>query len=447
MSMDSTTARYLAELDHPIFPLPESYSAKIRFAGRYLSRPVFLGAQEFSGLECDLSLVRSALSTLPQRLYDGDLRAFIRAVGMTEPQAECVIRCGGPSPRALTHMARADLYRDSTGFRLLEWNLGSTVGGVECVDMCRALLAVPEMAAFLAKEGLTYADTYEAVLEALRSETGYPVGTNPVVALVESPRTFPESEAMMYDKAARLADYGLPTAVGHLGELARSKGRLCLRGKPIDVVYRTSTIDDMLIHVGDGLLEALLSAAESREVVIFTPLDSEVYGSKGALALLSDPAGQIGLIPEEQDACARLLPWTRPVHAGEVLLEDGSRVDLLAYVLEHQNDLVLKPSLSYGGNGVVVGADPDITPAMWRNVLAQAVNGSYVVQRLVRPVPELFPSATSGRLAAWTVAWGAFMMRQGYAGMVTRAVPADAGAGIVNFTKGALVGCGFHAQA
>lgn len=77
---------------------------------------------------------------------------------------------------------------------------------------------------------------------------------------------------------------------------------------------------------------------------------------------------------------------------------------------------------------------------------AQAVDGSYVVQRLVRPVPELFPSAVPGRLTAWTVAWGAFMMRQGYAGMVTRAVPAETGAGIVNFTKGALVGCGFHAQ-
>ncbi len=447
MSTDSITARYLAKLDHPLFPLPESYSAKIRFAGQYLSRPVFLEAQEFSRLEHDLSLVRGALSTLPQRLYDGDLMAFARAVGMTESQAACVTRGGDPSPRALTHMARADLYKDATGFRLLEWNLGSTVGGVECVDVCRALLAVPEIAAFLAQEGLVYADTREAVLETLLSETGYPAGTNPVVAAVETPGGFPDAKVMMDDKAAHWADRGLPTAVGHLGELARSNGRLCLRGEPIDVVYRMFTFEDVLSHVSDGLLEPLISAAECGEVVIFTPLDAELYGSKGALALLSDPHGQIGLTPEERDACARLVPWTRRVHAGETSVEDGTRVDLPAYVLDHQDDLVLKPSLSYGGSGVIVGADPGITPAMWRNGLAQAVNGSYVVQRLVRPVPELFPSATAGRMTAWTVAWGAFMMRQGYAGMVTRAVPADAGAGIVNFTKGALVGCGFHAQA
>jgi hypothetical protein len=448
MPADSITARYLAELDHPIFPFPENYSAEIRFAGRYLSRPVFLEAEEFSRLERDLSLVLSALSTLPHRVYDGDLRAFARAVGMTESQADCVTRSAGPSPRGLTGMARADLYKDATGFRLLEWNLGSPLGGIECVDVCRALLAVPEMAAFLAREGLGFADTREAVLETLRSETGYPAGTNPVVAVVETPGAFPGAEALMCDKAARWAECGLPTVLtGHLGELARSNGRLCLRGEPVDVVYRFFTFEDMLVHVDDGLLEPLLSAAECGEVVIFTPLDAELYGSKGALALLSEPAGQSGLTPEERDACARLVPWTRRAQSGDAVLEDGCRVDLLAYAFEHQDDLVLKPSLSYGGKGVTVGADPDIAPAAWRNELAQAMNDSYVVQRLVRPVPELFPSGTPGCLAAWTVAWGAFMMQPGYAGMVTRAVPAEAGAGVVNFTKGAHVGCGFHAQA
>lgn len=447
MLSDSITARYLAELDHPIFPLPESDTAKMKFAGQYLSRPVFLEAGELTGLERDLSLVRSALSGLPRRLYDGDLKAFARAVGMTERQAGCVARSAGPSPRALTRMSRADFYKDATGFRLLEWNLGNTVGGIECVDMCRALAADPGMAGFLAREGLAYPDTYEAMLATLRSETGYPAGTDPVVAMVETPGGFPGAEALMRHKAARWTDSGLPTVAGHLGELTRSSGRLRLRGEPVDVVFRMFTFEDMLSHVGDGLLEPLLSAAERGEVVIFTPLDAELYGSKGALALLSGPDGQAGLTPEERDACGRLLPWTRRVRAGQTLAEDGSRVDLLPYAIEHRDDLVLKPSLSYGGNGVVMGAGPGVAPAMWRDLLAQAASGAYVVQRLVRPVPELFPSATSGRLVPWTVAWGVFTMRQGYAGTFVRAVPAGPRAGIVNFTKGARVGCGFHARA
>jgi hypothetical protein len=192
-------------------------------------------------------------------------------------------------------------------------------------------------------------------------------------------------------------------------------------------------------------MEPLLSATERGEVVMFPPLDADLYGSKGALALLSEPANQIGLTPEERDACTRLLPWTRPVRAGKTTVEDGRRVDLLAYTLENQEDLVLKPSLSYGGTGVVVGADPDITPQRWRNLLTQAVNDAYVVQRRVRPLPDLFPSTTPGNPAPWTVVWGVFTMWQGFAGVCTRAVPADAQRSTVNFEKGgAYAGCGFH---
>ncbi|MFI9172412.1 hypothetical protein [Streptomyces lincolnensis] len=428
-------------------PLSESHSARIRYAGRYLSRPLFLEAEELSGLERDLSLVRSALRTLPQRLFDGNLRALGRAVGMTELQTECVLRSRGPGQRTVTGMGRADLYRDADGFRLLEWNLGSPTGGIECVDTCRALLAVPEMAAFVAKEGLVYADSYEAMLTALRFETGFPDGTEPVVALVEAPGDFAEVEPLMNDKAARFTDRGLPSMVGHLGELARENGRLCLRGEPIDVVFRMFTFEDVLGHIEDGLLEPLLAAAERGEVAVFTPLDAELFGNKTALALLSDPAGQVGLAPEQQEACARMLPWSRQVRAGETSLEDGRTVDLLTYASEHQDDLVLKPSLSYGGSGVVVGADPDVTPAMWRDLLAQAADSFYVVQRLVRPVPELFPSAAPAPPTAYKVAWGVFMTEQGYAGNVPRGVPVGA-PGVVNFThKEALTSCSFHAPA
>jgi len=363
ISTDSITARYLLEVDRPILPLPESRLMNSRFGGRYLSRPMFLEAEELGGLERDLSLVWSAFSTMPQRLFGGDLAAFAKAVGMSAFQAECATRSQGSAPRALTRMARADLYRDDTGFRLLEWNFGSPVGGVECVELCRTLQADPEISAFLDKECLSFPDSLEAMLATVRSETGYPAGTHPVVALVDAPGALPRVAALLHDQAVRWSGFGLSTTVGHLGELTRSDGRLRLRGEPVDVVHRLFTMDDALIHADDGLMEPLLSAAECDEVVIFTALDAEMYGSKGALALLSDPVNQVGLTPEERNTCVRMLPWTRRVLAVETSVEDGSRVDLLADVSEHQDDLVLKPSLSYGGHGVVVGADPARAPA------------------------------------------------------------------------------------
>jgi hypothetical protein len=446
LSADTITERYLAEFDRPIFPLPESHSAKIRFAGRYLSRPLFFEAQVLSALERDLSLMWSALTSLPQRVYDGDLQRFARAVGMPEPQAECVVRSVGPVPRALSRMTRADLYKDAIGFRLLEWNIGSTLGGMESVDLCRSLLAIPELAVFLGREQLAYADTYDALAATIRSETGFPPGSEPVVALVEAPNAFSSAKEMMRDKAARLAGYGLRTMIGHLGELFRSNGRLRLRGEPVDVVYRTFTLEEVLVHIDDGVLEPLLSAAELGEAVIFTALDGELYGSKGSIALLSEPSGQIGLTSDERDACARVLPWTRLLRAGETALEDGTGVDMPSYALQHQHDLVLKPSMSYGGNGVLVGSDPDVTPQMWRAGVTRAAEGfPCVVQRLVKAEPELFPSGTPGSLDAWTINWGAFTMGQGYAGMHTRGLPASARTTVINNPRGgSFMGCAFH---
>jgi len=43
----------------------------------------------------------------------------------------------------LTRLARADLYRESDGFRLLEINIGSTIGGGDNAMVNRAMLINP----------------------------------------------------------------------------------------------------------------------------------------------------------------------------------------------------------------------------------------------------------------------------------------------------------------
>ena len=50
--------------------------------------------------------LRSALVSLPDRLYGGDLAAFARAVGMTEVQVSAILRSRGAT---VTRMTRADL--------------------------------------------------------------------------------------------------------------------------------------------------------------------------------------------------------------------------------------------------------------------------------------------------------------------------------------------------
>jgi hypothetical protein len=204
-------------------------------------------------------------------------------------------------------------------------------------------------------------------------------------------------------------------------------------------------IEDLLEYPeARELMEPVLDAASRGEVKIFTPMDSELFASKGALAMLSDERNQDLFSAEERESLNRILPWTRMVRAGEVTLESGERVDLLAYAVEHQQDLALKPTLLHGGQGVLLGWEEETTPELWRKQLEDAVDGPYVLQRRVVPVPELFPGQ-EGEPEAWNVTWGVFTTQNGYGGVLVRATTVDSGVGVINVGTGAFVGCVLHA--
>jgi hypothetical protein len=64
-----------------------------------------------------------------------------------------------------------------------------------------------------------------------------------------------------------------------------------------------------------------------------------------------------------------------------------------------------------------------------------------VLQRRVRPVPELFPGETG--LEPWVLTWGAYLSARGYGGMWVRG-SADRDTGGVNMATGAHATCCFH---
>ena len=154
VNREDLTARYLdavsrsgASAGELLATLPESDPLNVYYHGRYLSRPLFLGREECDQLYADLANLRAALISLPGRLYGGDLAAFARAVGASEIQVSAVLRSRGSSTD-VTRQTRADLYADQSGFRLLELNMGSALGGMDNADTCRALLEHPVLADF-----------------------------------------------------------------------------------------------------------------------------------------------------------------------------------------------------------------------------------------------------------------------------------------------------------
>ena len=406
------------------------------YDGDCLTRPVFLEHADFSVLRDDLLALHAALASLPVRLFGGDVAAFARAVGMAGAQVMAIERAGGRAP---TMLGRADLFRDETAFRVMELNLGSALGGLDNALLNRAFLTDPVVADFVASNRLSYVDTMDVLVATLRSESGIPDGARPLIAVADWPDSFAVLERQLRHSAAQLAGYGLEAEPCHLGQLRVGDGHVWLDGRPVDVIYRVFLIKDLLRPEAGELADPVLRAAERGEVKLFAPMDAELYGSKGALALLSDEANRHLFGDAELASLDRVLPWTRMVRPGPVTVGGGQQADMTEYAIAEREHLVLKPTALHSGAGVIqgwlTGADE------WRRRLAAAMDGPFVLQRRIRPLAEPFPAESGPQ--PWVLWWGAFLGASGYGGAIVRG-STDPDAGIKSMPHGATGTCCFH---
>ncbi|MFI6444900.1 hypothetical protein [Kitasatospora sp. NPDC050543] len=445
--------RYLARLSELGTPPPVLVEASRRsqllttaYGDRFLPRPVFLDAADRTQLATDLNLLHDLLASLPERLFDGSRSDLARAVGMAPAQVAAVGRSSGPAP---VRIARADLYRTRTGFRLLEFNMGSALGGFENAELNRAMLTRPELQDFADEEQLSFTDTLRGFVATMLAACPQVTAERPVVALADWPSSYETLEPRLRFMADLMADMGVDAVPCHVGELHERGGRLEIHGRPVDIVYRFFLIEDLI----DGpdapaLVEPVLAAAERGTVALFAPMDSELYGNKGTLALLSDDRHRASFTTAELDFIDRFLPWTRHVRR-TATAPGGEQVDLLRHAEQHQDDLVLKPTLMHGGIGVVPGWT--VSPQEWSARLSDALDGPFVLQQRVRPLAEPFPALDRPQIRDLVLNWGVFLVdaaatgTDGFGGAMVRGT-ADPEVGVVSMGNGAAVGCCFHQE-
>src|SRR4029079_15674146 len=89
------------------------------------------------------------------------------------------------------------------------------------------------------------------------------------------------------------------------------------------------------------------------------------------------------------------VPWTRVV-ADRSTEFDGEKIDLLEWIDQNREQLVLKPNDDYGGRGIVLGWT--VSGEKWSQAIRDAVEAPYIVQHRVAIPKEAFPSWIDGAL-------------------------------------------------
>ena len=212
---------------------------------------------------------------------------------------------------------------------------------------------------------------------------------------------------------AAAKELGLEALHATLDEVEYDGSVLRVQGEPVHLVYRRAMLEDL--PEGD-----LIAAARDRRAAVVNPFRARVANNKKLFALLGDPRFAHLVEDAERKVIAESIPWTRVLRDGRAAYGDWV-VDLLAFVSDNRERLVLKPASDYGGQGVSLGMET--SQADWDRLIEEHSGpGDYVVQEYV-PVPEeMFPTVEDGhvhmRLKRFNI--NPFGLGGRYAGMITR---------------------------
>jgi hypothetical protein len=345
--------------------------------------------------------------------YPGDPR--LRAE-LALPEAEDeLVRLDPGYPRPL-RICRLDAFLAGHDVKFLEFNADSPAG-IGYTDVLHQALAE---AIALPRVQDTFDMGYEpmlpglvaTLLDAYAAARAPGMPERPKLALVDIPASPSVPEFRITCAAAGRA--GVDAVHATTEELGYDGATLTAGGEPVQLVYRRALFEDL------DLAGPLVAAARDRRVVLVNPFRARVANNKKLFALLGDPRFSDLVSRAEADVVAQTIPWTRVLRPGRVSYGEWV-VDLLGFVADNRERLVLKPASDHGGRGVLLGVQ---TPqAEWEAAIAEYADGEeFVVQEYV-PVPEeMFPVVAGGhvemRLKRFNI--NPFAIGGRYAGTITR---------------------------
>ncbi|GAB3946305.1 hypothetical protein GCM10029976_073610 [Kribbella albertanoniae] len=273
---------------------------------------------------------------------------------------------------------RADiLLADGTPY-LVEANIDSALGGAHDSDGIAArFLAAYVGDPVLDAVGLTAPPSaVDARYEAVRSALALS-GQHRLAMVFTTGGSYPGSQdglamiKLLEGFSERGRQLGLDMRVYPVEWLTLDDAGLCVDDGPIDAVLRMFVPQGTKPSAG---LDALGTAVQTGAIRIFTPTASWLLASKSIFAWLWDDLDT--LAPADAALVRRHVPRTQVLSAA-----------LRAQAIADQQELVLKPSGSYGGVGVVVG--PEVSADEWQHAVDQALaETGYILQKYV-PVDRL----------------------------------------------------------
>ncbi len=366
--------------------------AKLIFGGRRLSpylRPHFVTESDFARISAICETVWGAIEKVKDAAIEDE--TIVDDLGLTDIERELISI--DPGYKAVSPTSRLDSFLTESAYSFVELN-GESPAGIAYADAAYKIFsALPVMKRFtetyntrpLYGRGFMLKVLLDSYAEFLGREPEQP----PRIAIVDLKGLPTQKEFELFKEYFEAEGYS--SVICSPQELEFSHGRLRAGNFEIDIVYKRLLVNEYLPIMKE--FPALLDAYRAGAVCMVNSFRSKLIHKKALFAVLTDQRRAHLFSTAEQQAIAAHVPWTRIVRAEQSDYR-GEEIDLVKFIVENSEKLVLKPNDDYGGHGITIGWNID--EIGWDEALRAAlVNGDYLVQERVPTAREMFPALKS----------------------------------------------------
>ncbi len=300
-----------------------------------------------------------------------------------------------PGFRDASPVSRLDAFfvAEAGGLRFTEYNAETPAGGAYNDVLTEVFFGLPVMREFMRTWDMRPLPARHNVLHALLDAYTQWSGSRkvPRIAIVDWSDVPTRSEFVLFQ------DYfmrqGIECIIIDPRELEYDGRCLCSKYGDIDLVYKRVLLTELVERC--GMDNPLLAAVKAHHVCMVNPPSCKILHKKASLAVLHDERNASLFDAAESEAIAASIPWTRVVEERHTTFE-GADIDLLPFIAEHREHLVLKPNDEYGGKGIVLGWEAD--SETWERTITTALEQPYIVQQRIALPTEPYPSMVDGKV-------------------------------------------------
>ncbi len=352
-------------------------------------RPRFMSAGQYHALR------RSVASVMPafDRIYQVALadRAFRAQFGLAEWEEALLQvdpRIAAPSPTA-----RMDTFLTADALWFTEYNAETPAAPAYNDLLSEVFFGLPIMRRFERHYEVRPLPGRHHVLHVLLDAYEQWGGRErPRMAILDWREVPTYSEFVLFQEYFR--SHGFDCLIADPREFEYRDGQLLADGiTPVNLIYKRVLISELVERC--GLENPVVQAVRDGAVCMVNPFRCKILHKKASLAVLSDEVNRPLFTAEQARAIDAHVPWTR-ILADRRTTFHGRDIDLLPFVAEHKDELVLKPNDEYGGKGIVLGWETEV--GRWRQALQAALAEPHIVQQRIPLPAEPYPSLVAGRV-------------------------------------------------